>query len=331
VRPGGYFLLEGVEWERDGNKNAYPLLHRPDLHQRRTREILQNESDAFFVDTLLGHSSWEQWQKQVTPQYALDRFSHNSHVAVIRRRSEALRPVELLTKFGPQLARKDVSKSWSLEALCSAFRTDKCTGSHKYVDVYAALFDKMRQNVKNFLEVGVQAGSSIEVWLQYFPNANIHGIDVFFRWGQYERMKKWFQDEPRVHLHKGNSVKTAVWEGLPQEFDIIIDDGNHETGAIQKTLVNLWPLLRPGGIYVIEDIEWDKGGNKYAYPLLHYPHKLDRRVHDIFASCEAFFVDPNLGHRNWESHNRMNSEGGRWSVDQYTHNSHMAVLRKRHR
>ena len=37
-------------------------------------------------------------------------------------------------------------------------------------------------------------------------------------------------------------------------MDVIVDDGLHTAGAQQATLVNLWPTLRAGGLYFIEDI-----------------------------------------------------------------------------
>ena len=35
---------------------------------------------------------------------------------------------------------------------------------------------------------------------------------------------------------------------------LIIDDGSHKPRDQAATLKNLWPLLAPGGVYVIEDV-----------------------------------------------------------------------------
>jgi len=38
-------------------------------------------------------------------------------------------------------------------------------------------------------------------------------------------------------------------------FDIIIDDGGHTMNQQKTSFLNLLSLVRPGGIYVIEDLE----------------------------------------------------------------------------
>ena len=38
------------------------------------------------------------------------------------------------------------------------------------------------------------------------------------------------------------------------KIDVIIDDGDHVDQSQLATLRNFWPLLRDGGLYIIEDI-----------------------------------------------------------------------------
>lgn len=40
------------------------------------------------------------------------------------------------------------------------------------------------------------------------------------------------------------------------QFDIIIDDGSHASYHQQLTLEMLFPTLKPGGLYAIEDLDW---------------------------------------------------------------------------
>ena len=44
---------------------------------------------------------------------------------------------------------------------------------------------------------------------------------------------------------------------MPPTFDVIVDDGDHSWGSQQRTLLALWPRLRVGGLYFIEDVLWD--------------------------------------------------------------------------
>ncbi len=69
-----------------------------------------------------------------------------------------------------------------------------------------------------------------------------------------------------THLDK-DRIKTAVADQGSREqldafkksigdlqFDLIIDDGSHRGDHQQITLESLWPTLKPGGMYVIEDL-----------------------------------------------------------------------------
>ena len=63
------------------------------------------------------------------------------------------------------------------------------------------------------------------------------------------------------------------------EFDIIIDDGWHWDEAQRKTLVNFFPYLKEGGIYIIEDIY--PGSNLTKSPT---------EIKDIIGNYEHFFL-----------------------------------------
>ena len=48
------------------------------------------------------------------------------------------------------------------------------------------------------------------------------------------------------------------------EFDFIIDDGSHRGDHQQISLEELWPRLKSGGLYIIEDLN-DRGHGERAY------------------------------------------------------------------
>src|SRR5690606_32935288 len=48
-------------------------------------------------------------------------------------------------------------------------------------------------------------------------------------------------------------------------FDLVIDDGSHKNAHMLKSLEMIFPHLKPGGLYVVEDIHtsyWDSYGGK---------------------------------------------------------------------
>jgi hypothetical protein len=87
------------------------------------------------------------------------------------------------------------------------------------------------------------------MWADYFPNAEIHGIDIAdLRHNQSDRIK--------IHVcDQSNTEKLiSIFELNNLRPNIIIDDGSHKIHHQQGTLAALFKFLAPGGIYVIEDI-----------------------------------------------------------------------------
>src|ERR1700692_4306194 len=50
--------------------------------------------------------------------------------------------------------------------------------NHNYTPVYHRMFEEDRDSVRNVLEIGVHQGSSVRMWKEYFPRAQIVGIDT---------------------------------------------------------------------------------------------------------------------------------------------------------
>ena len=220
----------------------------------------------------------------------------------------------------------------SLEDLMYKYGTDKSKDDHKYSDLYAMLFDPIRGEVRNVMELGVATGQSLKVWHDYFSGAAIYGIDVFNGGGVEQNEKRVWNELAnfnRVHLFRANSQQensvTALGLALGS-MDIVIDDADHTFAAQESTLQVMWPYVRPGGYYVIEDIEWDRDGDRKAYPFLHTPERLKLQTLDILKGNDAFFADTTLGHRDWDLWQKRTAN---WVIDRFSHNSHLLVIRKR--
>jgi hypothetical protein len=149
--------------------------------------------------------------------------------------------------------------------LMSSFGSDKGNGWHNYTVVYDGLFSKFRNEELALFELGLgtnkvgapssmgtqgRPGASLRGWRAYFPRARIYGADIdadiLF---QEDRISTFWTDqrEPRAI--------SALWERLEDvAFDIMVDDGLHEASANIRFFLRSLEKLRPGGIYVIEDI-----------------------------------------------------------------------------
>ena len=68
-------------------------------------------------------------------------------------------------------------------------------------DLYAMLFTPVRLQVLNVTEIGVAAGQSLQMWHDFFPRAQLWGLDL--KSGAcFERCPSKFAGHPRVHLRQ---------------------------------------------------------------------------------------------------------------------------------
>lgn len=148
--------------------------------------------------------------------------------------------------------------------LGAKYKTDKIPALyHSYTPYYHELFKGCRYQVEKVLEIGIGdpdimrhigregyvTGASLFMWRDYFPNAEIYGLDN-------KREILIFSDRIRsFYCDQGDreSLLDAIAE-MNTNFDIIIDDGSHVPEHQALSLEMLYPLLNLGGIYVIEDV-----------------------------------------------------------------------------
>jgi len=133
----------------------------------------------------------------------------------------------------------------NLAELAAKHGTDK---EPNYLRNYARHFDPLREREIHLLELGIFEGSSLKMWRDFFPNGLIAGLDL---------------DPVEVdgcRTYAGSQDDVTVLDRIVDEcgpFDIVIDDAAHIADPARTSLWHLWPHLRVGGHYVIED--WGTG------------------------------------------------------------------------
>jgi len=147
--------------------------------------------------------------------------------------------------------------------------SDKGNGWHNYTLLYTNLFENIRNEPINIFELGLGSinpnipsnmgiygipGASLFGWEKYFTNENskCYGADIdkdiIINRG---KIKTFYCDQTNA------SVIREMWENdvlKNMNFDIILDDGLHEHNANITFFENSFHKLKPGGIYIIEDI-----------------------------------------------------------------------------
>lgn len=142
-----------------------------------------------------------------------------------------------------------------------------------YLEAYSEELDPIRKEISTVLEIGVQNGGSLEVWASYLPKATkIIGCDIDPKCGDLV-----FTDSRiAVVVGDANSSKTKkAITSLCAEFDLIVDDGSHLSSDVIATFWNYFPVVRPGGRMIIEDVhtsywkEWG-GGLSFAQSSMQF-------------------------------------------------------------
>lgn len=134
--------------------------------------------------------------------------------------------------------------------------TDKHGPNHRYGNAYESLFLdgkpyevgtlSTRRDVRLMMEVGIADGSSLLAWRDIFPNATCVGLDI-------HHSDKAHGD--RIEFHQGDqrSHRDCERAAAGRQFDFICEDATHQLEDTLRTLLYLWPSVRPGGLYVVEE------------------------------------------------------------------------------
>jgi len=167
--------------------------------------------------------------------------------ALIHTREIASRlPAPLISRLQGAAGRL-VSRSPA--ALSLLYGSDKA--ENHYTSHYRAFLGPLRSQPLTLLEIGVLGGASLRMWRRYLPSATIVGID--------SELEHRLPDLglPGVEMHVGDQSDQAFLNSLISRyggFDVVIDDGSHIGRHIRASFDMLYPAVRPGGWYVIEDL-----------------------------------------------------------------------------
>lgn len=133
-----------------------------------------------------------------------------------------------------------------------------------YFDIYHRHFQKFVGKEVHVVEVGIYSGGSLDMWKAYFgPKCRIYGVDL-------EGACKAYEDE-RTQVFVGDQSDRGFWREFRKQVpqvDILVDDGGHVPEQQIVTLEEILPHIRPGGIYLCEDVhgELNRFG-AYVYGL----------------------------------------------------------------
>ena len=162
-------------------------------------------------------------------------------------------------------------------------------GIHKWEHYFSAYEQEFTRHCGTgaapvkMIEIGIQSGGSMRMWRHCFGNAleALVGVDVNSETKAWERFGEEAGSRPKnVFVEIGSQADAAVFDKIdaahPGGFDIVLDDGSHNADHMIASFRHAWKLLRPGGIYFIEDLT--KENARANHPLRRAPiHELGPR------------------------------------------------------
>jgi hypothetical protein len=139
-------------------------------------------------------------------------------------------------------------RALSLDELAVREGTDKNSARNDFAGIYDEFLSPWRERPVAVLEIGVSRGASLRMWREYFPRGRVFGIDR----------------HPDALAHAGSRIQVFVGDqgdlafldevtAVTGALDLVVDDGGHTAELQVASLLHLWPHLKPGGIYVVED------------------------------------------------------------------------------
>lgn len=150
----------------------------------------------------------------------------------------------------------------TLDSIAIKHGTDKSSLHHNYCVVYEKHFESLRDKHIVLLELGTggyhyegRGGESMRMWDEYFWRGRIHSVDIYPKTG--------IKVPARCAIHQCSQTDSERLGMIINDCgqpDIIVDDASHINPLTIESFEILWPRLKPGGIYVVEDTEtsyWD--------------------------------------------------------------------------
>ncbi|KAA0968277.1 class I SAM-dependent methyltransferase [Aureimonas fodinaquatilis] len=167
-----------------------------------------------------------------------------------------------------------------------------------YMPIYDNLMLPWKNQPTTFLEIGVFKGGSMRMWRDYFaPGSKVSFLDIDPACKALEL--------PDTQVFIGDQADTALLAQIALErgpFDIVVDDGGHQSHQQTGSFQALWRQIKNGGLYIVEDVHtsyWPGFGGGYRNPqsFMEYSKHLLDEMHSWYSEDQKQFP---LSSKAWE-------------------------------
>lgn len=162
---------------------------------------------------------------------------------------------------------------------------------HPYTPIYSLLLGPYRRKPITMCEIGVAGGDSIAMWRNYFTCKET----VIWAMDCSQEFLAMLQDRnlanvstSLIDVNHEASIHTA-FEGTGVQFDILVDDSDHTFESHLRLVRSVGPYLKPGGLFIIEDIERRRSAAEYEAALGAESLEMFESIYYIKAEHEKKF------------------------------------------
>lgn len=178
----------------------------------------------------------------------------------------------------------------SLDLMGIQVGTDKSRLYQNYLVHYERMLKGFHGRPLTLLEIGVHRGASLKLWERYFPLATIIGVD------NEPAMRRYAKG--RVSVEIGSQFDDEFLKTLAEKYspDILIDDGSHIGEHQIFTFRHLFHTVRPGGIYIVEDVRGTPGDTSAVDYFCGMQREVVRRIHKPGQTTGSGTIPAGISH-----------------------------------
>jgi hypothetical protein len=124
------------------------------------------------------------------------------------------------------------------------------------------MLEEIRIQPQRIVELGSHEGGSACLWFECFRPKRLVTVDVAP--GPSSPVFASYRERTGLRAYWGvdqadtERLKKIVRAEFDEPLDLVIDDASHMYEPTKASFDLLFPLLRPGGLYVIEDWDWER-------------------------------------------------------------------------
>ena len=308
----GVLLIKNTEWSRQFMKDWWEsgnYLRGVDAPEWGSK----NEEPGYFKNSL--------WHDQTCLTY-LYKQNRKDHIKIISNNSLNWREYNQgnfifhAFAYGGLKNRKldtayyelfniniDFTKKTLVE-MCEYHATDK-EYEHNYIsNYYEDTFQPIKESVQAFCEIGCGYKcelASAKLWREYFTNSKIIICEPNLREIKENKIQLF-------KLDQSNEESINEFCESQESFDIILDDGSHKMKDQQVTFAKMFKKLKPGGVYIIEDLHtsieakmpekaafnWGDPNKTTTLEMLENLEKTGEVISDYMSNEDKIYIEKNI-------------------------------------